>query len=332
MLDKPAFPDSQLIAALNHHYPLAITGLTFLPLGADPNAAVYRAHTPTAAWFVKLRRAPLDPMTLHIPHFLHTHGLTAVIPPQPTTAGQLAITFLDFNTMLYPYVEGQDGFTAGLSPHNWHTLGHALRRMHTLTLPPELHTHLRRETYSDEGRRIIRHHLTRLDHPTADPVIAAMNDILRQRHHLITECLDHTTHLARRLTAQPPPLVLCHADLHAWNVLIDTQGELHIVDWDDTLLAPKERDLMFIGAGIGGVWNTPQESAWFYAAYGDAPIHHAALAYYRHERILQDIAVTILELAQPHHSLDNRHQMLAQLESQFTPGGVLDIARRTPSA
>ena len=47
------------------------------------------------------------------------------------------------------------------------------------------------------------------------------------------------------------PLVLCHADLHAWNVLLDTDRQLWLVDWDETILAPKERDLMFVVGGIG---------------------------------------------------------------------------------
>lgn len=40
--------------------------------------------------------------------------------------------------------------------------------------------------------------------------------------------------------------VLCHADFHDANLLIDPTGRLFIVDWDEIILAPKERDLVFV--------------------------------------------------------------------------------------
>lgn len=33
----------------------------------------------------------------------------------------------------------------------------------------------------------------------------------------------------------------------------------NIVDWDEPIMAPKERDLMFIGGGVANVWNDPSE-------------------------------------------------------------------------
>ncbi|HSG16803.1 MAG TPA: hypothetical protein VLE70_10850 [Anaerolineae bacterium] len=51
------------------------------------------------------------------------------------------------------------------------------------------------------------------------------------------------------------------------NVLIDAAGAFFIVDWDEAILAPKERDLMSIGGGLMGGWKSPQEEeAWFYRA------------------------------------------------------------------
>jgi spectinomycin phosphotransferase len=86
--------------------------------------------------------------------------------------------------------------------------------------------------------------------------------------------------------------VLCHTDIHAGNVLLATNAQLYLVDWDNPLLASKERDLMFVGGGVGGVWNKQSETAWFYQGYGQVEIDPAALAYYRYERIVEDIAVT----------------------------------------
>ena len=74
-------------------------------------------------------------------------------------------------------------------------------------------------------------------------------------------------------------------------MLIDGKGDLYIVDWDAPIMAPKERDLMFIGGGVANVWNNPHEEDCFYQGYGNSEINQVILAYYRHERIIEDIAI-----------------------------------------
>ena len=59
--------------------------------------------------------------------------------------------------------------------------------------------------------------------------------------------------LAGRSHSDPRRWVLCHADLHAGNVLVEPDGGLVIIDWDTATLAPRERDLMFPGAQ----WRAP---------------------------------------------------------------------------
>ena len=39
---------------------------------------------------------------------------------------------------------------------------------------------------------------------------------------------------------------------------IGTNGALYIVDWDELIMAPKERDLMYIGGGLMSSGLTPQ--------------------------------------------------------------------------
>ena len=89
------------------------------------------------------------------------------------------------------------------------------------------------------------------------------------------------------------PLVVCHTDLHAGNVLVDAAGGLHLVDWDAPLRAPRERDLMYAGAGQFGNRRFPAgEKALFYACYGDIPVHSDLLSHYRYARIIEDLAAT----------------------------------------
>ncbi len=75
---------------------------------------------------------------------------------------------------------------------------------------------------------------------------------------------------------------LCHSDLHAGNVLSEPDGGFYIVDWDEPVLAPKERDLMFIGGGYWGDCQLPQAEALFYRGYGTTDVDLCALASYHY--------------------------------------------------
>jgi hypothetical protein len=57
MLEKPAIPDELILSRLQDEYHLHNAQLTFLPLGADLNTAVYRVVTDAkTAYFLKLRK------------------------------------------------------------------------------------------------------------------------------------------------------------------------------------------------------------------------------------------------------------------------------------
>lgn len=53
---------------------------------------------------------------------------------------------------------------------------------------------------------------------------------------------------ARWLEANPPPsepAVICHGDLHPFNLLIDAEGTVTVLDWSASLLAPAAYDVAF---------------------------------------------------------------------------------------
>src|SRR5215216_7511990 len=119
-------------------------------------------------------------------------------------------------------------------------------------------------------------------------------------------------------------MAVCHSDLHAGNVLVGADDQLAIVDWDERILAPKERDLMFIAGGVGGIWNTDQKTRWFYHGYGQTAIDLLALCYYRYERIVVDIAERAEQIFGMQGSVEERQKRL-RLKEQFPPNNVVDI-------
>ena len=86
---------------------------------------------------------------------------------------------------------------------------------------------------------------------------------------------------------------------------------------------------MFVGGGVGGVWRDAQEEAWFYQGYGRTEIDPLALAYYRYERIVADIAAYGEQLLLTDEGGADRAQGLRFFLDSFLPHNVVEIAYRT---
>ena len=111
---------------------------------------------------------------------------------------------------------------------------------------------------------------------------------------------------------------------------MDRRDAIYMVDWDAPIMAPKERDLMFIGGAVANVWNQPREEELFYKGYGKAEVNMEILAYYRHERIVEDIAEYGQQLLLTSTGdQQDRLQLYKHFVAQFEPQGVVEIAFKT---
>ncbi len=162
-----------------------------------------------------------------------------------------------------------------------------------------------------------------------DEIAIKLMSFMKEHNSAIFRLVDRAQELSQKLKDVPTKFVLCHSDIHGGNVLISGNNHIYIVDWDDPIMAPKERDLMFIGGGVANVWNKAHEEEFFYKGYGVTEINAAMLSYYRHERIVEDIAVYGQELLMTTVGGADREEMCKQFVSMFEPDGVVDIAFRT---
>lgn len=332
MLEKPDISDAAILSCLQEAFGLDLAHLTFLPLGADLDTAVYRATTANeTAYFVKLRRGSFDQAAVAVPKFLSDQGLRQIIPPLPTLSGQLWANFGPDKLILYPFVVGQNGFQVKVSDRQRVELGAALKRLHTAQIPAALTHGVRREDFSPRWREMVTAFLAHLeDHSFTDSVAVETAVFLQSKHAETQELLHRAAALARLLQAQPPPFTLCHGDIHGWNLLLNEGGNLYIVDWDTLVFAPKERDLMFVGCGLGGNGHTLQEEErLFYQGYGQTEVNAIALAYYRYERIVEDIAVECQQIFHSDEGGEDHIQALAYLQSNYAPGGAIEMAYQT---
>ena len=332
MLEKPNIPDDEIITCLRTEYGLRIAQITFLPLGGDLSTAVYRAVADDGMpFFCKLKRDVFDEISVELPRFLSEQGIRQIIPPFLTQTGSPWAELNEFRLILYPFVEGTSGFEIELSERQWMEFGVALKQIHTTSLSAPLSNNIQKESYSPEWRDRCRDILRRLEGETLDdPMTLRLAEFLLPKRETILDLIGRAERLARILISRSIERVVCHSDIHPGNLFIDKKGNLFIVDWDYPMLAPKERDLMFIGGGQGFVGRTAQEEEMlFYRHYGPSPIDPLVMAYYRCERNIMDLSVECTRIFSEALGDQDRAQSLQILTWLFLPDGSIEIALRS---
>ncbi len=280
-------------------------------------------------YFLKLRKNFNEVIVL-VPLFLKERGIQEILVPYRTKSGQFWTDFGEYKLMLYPFIEGRDGFERELTDQHKRILGSAFKGIHSAQLPADLRELIRYETFSSEWREEMRSFLEQVESKTfADPNALKLAEFIKAKQNEILRITERADQLASRLQSDPPEPVLCHSDIHGGNILIGDTGELYIVDWDDPILAPKERDLMFIGGGIDRIWKSKREEALFYEGYGPTDINLTALAYYRYERVIEDLVVICEQLLLTDEGGADRERALGWFTSNFEPGQTIEIADNT---
>ena len=330
MLEKPNISDELIISRLREAYDLRVAELSFLPIGADSRTAVYRVVTEDGtAYFLKVRKN-FKEMIVRVPLFLKDNGIREIIVPFESKSKQRWADFGEYKLILYPFIEGKDGFEKELTDRHRRTLGAAFQGIHTAQIPTELRKLIKKETFSLGWREDMKSYQARVETKTFDdPTAAKLAEFIKLKQNEITQLIGRAEELASELQSKPLEMVLCHSDIHGGNILISNEGELFIVDWDDPILAPKERDLMFIGGGIDSIWKSKREEAVFYEGYGKTEINRVALAYYRYERVIEDLVVICEQLLSTDEGGADRERSLGWFIGNFEPGSTIEIADKS---
>lgn len=295
------------------------------------HASVYKAQTHNqSSYFVKLKRGHHHDISTTIIELLCNSGIQQIIPILKTIRGQATQRIDDFTLTVSPFVDGRNGFNRDLTDDQWYTLGKVMRQIHEINVPLSIQAKISQETYSPKWRQTVRSLYSLIDsEPNGDMIAINLLTFMKQHRAAIHRLVDRAEQLAQKAQDQSPQFVLCHSDLHGGNVLIDENDTLYIVDWDDPIIAPKERDLMFIGGGVANVWNKPHEKEFFYEGYGKTEVNMTLLAYYRHERIVEDIAEYGQQLLLTKTGGKDRIKWYKDFVDQFEPQGVVEIAFKT---
>jgi spectinomycin phosphotransferase len=329
MLTKPDLKDKEIVKCLQDFYGLDVKVISFLPIGADFNTAVYRITTSSKKeYFLKLRSGEFFEASVSVPKYFSDMGIKQVISPLVSQTGQLWASLESFKAILYPYVEGYNGVEIKLSDQQWIEFGATMKKLHSTNIPNSIINNVPRETFSSKWRETVKAFLMRIENEVfEEPVAVKMALFLKSKSSEILNLVERAEKLAITIQKQPLEYILCHADIHGWNLIVDKEGALYIVDSDTLIFAPKERDLMFVGAGIWDSGCTAiEEESLFYQGYGQTKINQDVISYYRFERIIQDIGDYCEYIFLSDEGGDDRMQCFEHLQPVFLPNGAIERA------
>jgi spectinomycin phosphotransferase len=198
VLKKPDLQDEAISACLGEAYGLPIDQVAFLPVGADQNSAVYRfIAVDGTLFFVKFRAGDFDETPVALAKFLSGQGIRPIIAPLTTKTGQLWTTLDARRVILYPFIEGQNGYEVELSDSHWSEFGAALNSIHTTKLPSTLARRIRRESYSPQWRETVKMFLERVrEHAFDDPIAKRTAALLMSKHDEILYLVGRAQELA----------------------------------------------------------------------------------------------------------------------------------------
>jgi spectinomycin phosphotransferase len=216
-----------------------------------------------------------------------------------TKSGEAGHATGDYRILLYPFHDGGNLWSRGLADRQWIEYGEFLGKLHSIAPSPAIESIMPVESYSTTAPARVH---ARCAEAAASTVLGAF----WQRYGAaVTTLCETVDELAAEVTAGPN--VICHADIHPGNLIADGSGPLHVVDWDAPIMAPRERDLMFVlGQGFGDHPVDARREALFREGYGPLRVTDELLSFYRHERSLDDVAGFISTILDPETSSEAR--------------------------
>jgi spectinomycin phosphotransferase len=324
MLEKPNLPDETIINSLRDHYNLVTSEIEFLPIGNDATAWVYRADMENgAAYFLKLKKGEVYNPSLTIPRELYEQGIRQVVAPIPAQKGELAVKMDAYNLIVYPFIDGQTAMKQGMSKAQWIEFGTVLKRIHTAKFSAERVGQVREENFviRPDWAAVIEKLMDIVDgNFEGDAIEKELAIFWTERREEIRQIVERTAALGRLMQEKSPGKVLCHSDIHTDNILLDGEGRLFIVDWDQPIFAPPERDLMFVVED--------EDQDFFFQGYGETEIDRLGLAYYRYEWVVQEIADFAERVFFATDGGEaTRLDAVAGFKQLFDLGDVVDMAR-----
>ena len=251
MKTEPSLSKQYLKEKINQHYGLNLKILDFLPIGED--SWCYRGIGEHEVFIQLIKDKIVGKKTTELQQFLINNEIPVLIPLMDRSE-QSVVDIGNFGLILYPYITGSSLMKSKNTDHQNASLregiGSIVAHLHTLVkgnenrpfnLPKEDFTNFQTECqliiYPDQCPSSY--------NQNNDMLVDKLTNFIQARQSELRNLIEVATRLGSNLRRRELSYVLCHGDIHEDNILLVDSGKKYIIDWDNAILAPKERDLFF---------------------------------------------------------------------------------------
>lgn len=250
-------------------------------------------------------------------HYLQQSGqFTELAAPIMTLKGKFWFQFMGQPVVLYPFIAGhllaeEDTNSEGVQSD----LGRLAARLHQAQLYPQIENPIM-EQFTFHFEEPLLHNLEILARQRVrDSSKTALRDLLlphKEKIHSLVVCLHE---LAVKMQRISPTFVICHTDIHPWNVIRKADQGLVLIDWEGIILAPAEHDLfIFTGPGFDAFLKA------YYAAGGKRNLTATGFAFYFYRRNLEDLTDFIVRILDENGGLERDHSDLVGIQEDCISG------------
>jgi spectinomycin phosphotransferase len=328
VLEDPQIDPVELRDALRASYGIVASAIRFVR-GRDMQAASYEVTTDGTSYFLKVRFGPPQGAALDVPRALQDVGVPNILAPLSARSSAISAPMGARSLIMYPYIAGGNAKEAGLTGGQWRTCGSTLRAVHDSGLERRFGDTLPVDTFGATAAAAVGEMVASFgSRPAASPAVGRLVAAFRKRASRIAEVLARAEELGALLRERTFERVLCHADIHTANILVAEHGSIFLVDWDDPLIAPRERDLLFVIGGRVGRVVQPSEESQFFDGYGQVEVDRDAIVYYRYERVLEDLVELARSVLQGDLSEAACEEQVDLVERSFAKDSLLETAEQ----
>ncbi len=223
-------------------------------------------------------------------------GIVNIAHPIPTSNGQMRIQIRDFQIALFDWIPGRTAQEHKLTDTQLERLGEFLAKIH-------------------QSKTIIGEYSVRENFaiPFKDRLVAILSDMseiagdstkyktklelfIEPHRQKFTRELETLDKLQRQVKTMNLEFVNCHGEPSPGNILSSNDGQIHLLDWDEPIFAPKEKDLLFFKDNVEPVMKG-------YSLFSsDTVIDQDVLEFYGHLWNLGEIAYYGSKLLLENHS------------------------------
>lgn len=318
--------DSVIVAAVQNSFGITLQSLEFLPVGEG--AWAYKGvDANNKEWFVKLCRLDTSNVA-QVTSYLHNDlELPFVLSPILPQGQKATPKINDTYVSIYPYIEGETLSYDNLNKEYLVEIASDLRKLHDATLSQYIESLLPKETF-DKYQATVPVLIDKASHYEGnDELLQQLRAVINAYSEAIEQSIRNARTISDYCKGQTYDMVVCHTDIHPFNVMKTSNG-LKMIDWDAIMLAPREDDLRFYGAENRG------DTA-FHRAYGmDYQVDQNLITYYGYEWVLQEYDDWTRRLFDASLAYDARVHALHEFKRLFGSGkelgGVVKDALDSP--